>query len=160
VRKLIFCWMYFSCVQVLPLVPPGRKANEEGSPYSGQVTLIISTSHLFSVFLSYCFCFLLACGGGVEKIECIVQWMNEMYNCKYIKEKEMYIGKKCFLEVIPYNYSSILRNGFTRIISYLLLLLCVAICQPYQLLRFSKTVLAFCHSISMCLRIVVVSFCF
>lgn len=23
--------------QVLPLVPPGRKANEEGSPYSGQV---------------------------------------------------------------------------------------------------------------------------
>jgi hypothetical protein len=30
-----------SRVQVLPLVPPGRKANEEGSPYSGQVTLFI-----------------------------------------------------------------------------------------------------------------------
>lgn len=26
--------------QVLPLVPPGRKANEEGSPYSGQVSMV------------------------------------------------------------------------------------------------------------------------
>jgi hypothetical protein len=33
-----------------------------------------------------------------------------------------------FLEVIPYNHSSMLRNGFTRIIRYLLLLW-VAICQ-------------------------------
>ncbi|KAK7282404.1 hypothetical protein RIF29_11137 [Crotalaria pallida] len=37
--------------QVLPLVPPGRKANEEGSPYSGQDancgnTLLISLEHL------------------------------------------------------------------------------------------------------------------
>ncbi|KAJ0041307.1 hypothetical protein Pint_26906 [Pistacia integerrima] len=33
-------WLHFSgCSvwQVVPLVPPGRKANEEGSPYSGQV---------------------------------------------------------------------------------------------------------------------------
>lgn len=33
-------WLHeagFSVWQVLPLVPPGRKANEEGSPYSGQV---------------------------------------------------------------------------------------------------------------------------
>lgn len=37
--------------QVLPLVPPGRKANEEGSPYSGQDancgnTLLISLEEL------------------------------------------------------------------------------------------------------------------
>ncbi|XP_044470273.1 4-alpha-glucanotransferase, chloroplastic/amyloplastic isoform X2 [Mangifera indica] len=36
-------WLHFSgCSvwQVLPLVPPGRKANEEGSPYSGQDGLL------------------------------------------------------------------------------------------------------------------------
>ena len=47
--------------QVLPLVPPGRKANEEGSPYSGQVRfgypfcfrLTLETqSILFDVLLS------------------------------------------------------------------------------------------------------------
>ena len=27
----------FVCMQVLPLVPPGRKGNEDGSPYAGQV---------------------------------------------------------------------------------------------------------------------------
>lgn len=29
-------------LQVLPLVPPGRKANEEGSPYSGQVIMLFN----------------------------------------------------------------------------------------------------------------------
>ncbi|XP_038901898.1 4-alpha-glucanotransferase, chloroplastic/amyloplastic isoform X2 [Benincasa hispida] len=47
-------WLHeagFSVWQVLPLVPPGRKANEEGSPYSGQDancgnTLLISLDEL------------------------------------------------------------------------------------------------------------------
>ncbi|XP_050387480.1 4-alpha-glucanotransferase, chloroplastic/amyloplastic [Argentina anserina] len=47
-------WLHdagFSLWQVLPLVPPGRKANEEGSPYSGQDancgnTLLISLDEL------------------------------------------------------------------------------------------------------------------
>lgn len=37
--------------QVLPLVPPGRKGNEEGSPYSGQVKLYLPICFLF-IFLS------------------------------------------------------------------------------------------------------------
>jgi hypothetical protein len=55
----------FLCVQVLPLVPPGRMANEDGSPYSGQVTLFIQTCYLFS----FHFFFTLVGGGGVEKFE-------------------------------------------------------------------------------------------
>lgn len=30
------------CPQVLPLVPPGRKSGEDGSPYSGQVMLYVN----------------------------------------------------------------------------------------------------------------------
>jgi len=40
--------------QVLPLVPPGRKANEEGSPYSGQV-------RFGSDFFFFCFAQLFRC---------------------------------------------------------------------------------------------------
>lgn len=37
-------------VQVLPLVPPGRKGNEEGSPYSGQVSDMLSLYCFVIVF--------------------------------------------------------------------------------------------------------------
>ncbi|KAJ0096579.1 hypothetical protein Patl1_27564 [Pistacia atlantica] len=36
-RSTCSTWLHFSGCFVLPLVPPGNKANEEGSPYSGQV---------------------------------------------------------------------------------------------------------------------------
>lgn len=56
-------WLTAANMQVLPLVPPGRKANEEGSPYSGQVmTFLINQSfnspspfflYLLFLYLSY-----------------------------------------------------------------------------------------------------------
>ncbi|KAK1309441.1 hypothetical protein QJS10_CPA09g00458 [Acorus calamus] len=36
-----------SCLQVLPLVPPGRKSNEDGSPYAGQIDIFIAQQFLF-----------------------------------------------------------------------------------------------------------------
>lgn len=36
--------------QVLPLVPPGRKSNEDGSPYSGQVIFLSFLDDVSFVF--------------------------------------------------------------------------------------------------------------
>lgn len=45
------------CMQVLPLVPPGRKGNEDGSPYSGQVNsfkiMIVKGNVLVNMKISF-----------------------------------------------------------------------------------------------------------
>ena len=41
-----FC-LFCSCLQVLPLVPPGRTSGEDGSPYSGQVIVYANRIDFF-----------------------------------------------------------------------------------------------------------------
>ena len=41
-----FC-LFCPCLQVLPLVPPGRTSGEDGSPYSGQVIVYANRIDFF-----------------------------------------------------------------------------------------------------------------
>ena len=103
-------------VQVLPLVPPGRKANEEGSPYSGQVTLFIPIRYLFIVLLLYFhFFFSLVGGGDFWEI-----WMCCAINQILIENK---IFLESFLRIRITLVCCVLSIGLAHIINYLLLLI-------------------------------------